>query len=102
MTKQFPTPAAYSEAKRKPIALKPVDSSQVKAIGYDAATKTLAVQFTRGAGAIYHYPDVAQETYEAFIGAESIGTFFGKHIKPLPFEKFAPESEANAQAKQAA
>lgn len=92
--RKFPEPAAYSDKKRPTIALTPVTSSQVKAIGYDAATKTLAVQFARGAGAIYHYPNVEQATFEAFVGAESIGTFFGKHIKPLAFEKFAPEQQA--------
>ncbi len=86
--------AEQPEETRPAIALEPVESNQVKAIGYDAATKTLAVTFTRGAGAIYHYPDVEPETYEAFKGAESIGKYFGQHIKPLPFKKFAPEPVA--------
>lgn len=83
-----------AEEKRPDIALVPVQSNQVAAIGYDAATKTLAVTFTRGAGAIYHYPDVEPETHEAFMGAESIGKFFGQHIKQLPFKKYAPEPVA--------
>lgn len=94
MPKQFPEPAAFSTNPRPAIALQPVESSQVKAIGYDRETKTLAVQFTRGTGAIYHYPNVEPETHQAFIGAESIGVFFGKHIKSLPFEKYSPEQEA--------
>jgi DNA segregation ATPase FtsK/SpoIIIE-like protein len=49
------------------IAMDSVDSSQVKAIGFDPETKTLAVKFTRGLGATYHYPNVSQETYEASI-----------------------------------
>ena len=68
-----------------------VDSSQVKAIGFDPETKTLAVTFTRGLGATYHYPNVSQETYDAFIAAESAGTFFGQHIKNLPFKKYRGE-----------
>jgi len=76
------------------IALTPVQSNQVKAIGYDDATQTLAVTFTRGAGAIYHYPNVSRAQYEAFIGAESIGTHFGKFIKPLPFNKQPPQTAA--------
>ncbi len=87
-------PAAFSEAPRPPIALEPVESNQVKAIGYDDATKTLAVQFKHGLGAIYHYPNVERATFEAFKSAESIGTFFGQNIKSLPFEKFRPETEA--------
>lgn len=103
MTKTFPAPAAFSEKPRPPIALTPVVSNQVGAIGYDAATKTLAVQFTRGAGAIYHYGGVTPEQHAAFVGAESIGTHFGKHIKPLAFEKFAPPEKVKAdEAKQAA
>lgn len=89
--KKFPEPAAFSERPRPLIELHPVESNQVGAIGYDEATQTLAVQFKRGARAIYHYPDVTRETFEAFKGAESIGTFFGQHIKALPFEKFPSE-----------
>ena len=83
--------AAFSERPRPPIPLEPVESNQVGAIGYDDATKTLAVQFKRGARAIYHYPNVERETFEAFKGAESIGGFFGQHLKALPFEKFPAE-----------
>lgn len=88
---------------RPDIALFPVESNQVKAIGYDAATETLAMQFKHGAGAIYHYPNVTKELHEALMAAESIGKFFGQHIKPLPFIKYAPEPEAEtAQADEAA
>ena len=77
-TKTYPAPQALSTEPRPPIALHPVESSQVKAIGYDDATKTLAVTFMHGLGAIYHYPKVERSTYEAFIRAESIGKFFGQ------------------------
>lgn len=92
MEKKFPDPAPFSKAKRPAVHLHGVKSSQVKAIGYDADTKTLAVQFTRGTGAVYHYPNVEPHTHEAFVKAGSIGTFFGKHIKSLPFEKYAPDA----------
>lgn len=91
-TKKFPEPQAFEEGERPQIALNEVDSSRVKAIGYDPATSTLAVQFARGTGAIYHYPDVLPETYHAFKEAESIGTFFGKHVKHLPFKKYRGET----------
>ena len=84
----YQAPAPYNDEPRHPIALQPVESSQVKAIGYDEATSTLAVQFKRGAGAIYHYPDVTKEAFDAFLTAESAGKFFGKNIKQLPFQKF--------------
>lgn len=98
MDKKFPEPAAYSEQPRPQIQLHPVESNQVGAIGYDEATQTLAVQFKRGARAIYHYPNVTRETFEAFKSAESIGTYFGQHIKALPFEKFPCEDAEQPQA----
>jgi hypothetical protein len=94
-SKNFPA-ASFSERPRPFIALEPVESNQVGAIGYDEATQTLAVQFRRGARAIYHYPNVSRETFEAFRGAESIGTYFGQHLKALPFEKFPNEDAASA------
>jgi len=89
--KKHVEPQPYTNEARPPIELLPVESSQVKAVGYDEETRTLAVTFTRGTGAIYHYPEVTRETYELFINAESIGTFFGKHIKALPFKKYRAE-----------
>lgn len=86
--KKFPEPQPFTDKPRPPIALVSVESNQVGAIGYDPATKTLAVQFKRGARAIYHYANVEAETFEAFRGAESIGAYFGQHLKALPFEKF--------------
>ena len=66
--------------------LTPVTSSQIQAIGYDDATKTLAVQFKSkgGAGAVYHYENVGPDVYHAFSKAESIGKFFATHIKAQP------------------
>lgn len=98
MTKHFPTPAGFADHPRPPIELKPVNSKQVKAVGYDEATKTLAVQFLRGAGAIYHYPGVEPQQYVDFVGAESIGRHFDAHIKPLPFTKYPPEESTEAVA----
>lgn len=99
MAKNFPTPAAFNKGPRPNIVLHPVESSQVKAIGHDPATNTLAVQFTHGLGSIYHYPGVTAEQHQAFVGAKSIGKHFGQHIKPLPFDKFeAPKVEEPATA----
>lgn len=92
-TKKFPEPQPFADKPRPQIAMLAVDSSQVAAIGYDATSKTLAVQFRHGARAIYHYPNVEPETFDEFKGAESIGAYFGKHLKALPFEKFPCEDE---------
>jgi hypothetical protein len=101
MAKTFTPAQAFETESRNPIALTPVESNQVGAIGYDPESKTLAVSFARGAGAIYHYADVSPETHAAFLagdlGAEckpSIGTYFGMHIKPLPFKKYPAEPAA--------
>lgn len=94
MPKEFKPAQGFSDQPRPPIVLVPVTSNQVKAIGYDAETQTLAVAFTRGTGAIYHYPNVNAEMHSAFMQAESVGKYFGAHIKNLPFEKFVAEPEA--------
>lgn len=88
MSKTFSVAQAISAHPYNPIPMKPVVSNQVAAVGYDATRCTLAVTFTRGTGAIYHYPNVSPEVAAAFVGAESIGKYFGLHIKQLPFEKF--------------
>lgn len=92
MTRQFTAPAAFTDKPYEPIHMVPVESNQVKAIGYDAATNTLACSFTRGPGHIYHYPNVSPELHADFMASESKGVFFGTHVKTLPFDKFlAPQ-----------
>lgn len=96
MPKQFSAPQDFSKKPRPAIQMTPVASSQVKEVGYDTETKTLAVTFKHGVGAHYHYPNVEPEKHQAFLKAKSIGKFFGEHIQGLPFEKFAPEAKADA------
>ena len=88
MPKEYTAPAPFTNAQMPDIPLTPVQSNQVAAIGYDPLTKTLAVTFTRGPGTIYHYPEVEPKTHAEFMSAESIGKYFGAHIKPLPFKKY--------------
>ncbi|EPS1221666.1 KTSC domain-containing protein [Burkholderia cenocepacia] len=68
------------------ITMREVESSQIHAIGHDAETKTLAIQFKSkaGPGSTYHYRDFPADEFEKFAGAESIGRHFGQHIKPFP------------------
>lgn len=54
-------------------------SKLIKSVGYDAEARRLEVEFH--SGKVYHYADVAPETHQAFITAESIGAHFGRHIK---------------------
>jgi hypothetical protein len=63
------------------IALTPCESSNIAAHGYDASTKTLAIQF-KGSGSIYHYHDVPADVAHELGNAESVGRFFGQHIRP--------------------
>lgn len=105
MPREHTAPADFTEKPYTHIPMTPVESNQVGAVGYDSTTKTLAVTFARGAGAIYHYPGVAQETFDAFMAAESKGKFFGEHIKTLPFDKFpslADQEKAKAADEQTA
>lgn len=56
------------------ITLSPVKSSNIAATGYDAATKTLAVQF-KGGGRVYHYAGVPESVFGDMGKAESVGKF---------------------------
>ena len=64
--------------KPKQIALSPVKSSQIESIGHDG--DTLAVKFKNGG--IYHYQDVSAAQFAELQKADSIGSHFGKHIRP--------------------
>lgn len=88
MTFQKTPAAAFADKEYAHIPLTAVESNQVAAIGYDAASGTMAVTFTRGPGHVYHYPNVPPELHQQFLEADSIGSFFGQHIKTLAFDKF--------------
>ena len=85
------------------IALDSVDSSQIEAIGYDAETQTLAIQFKgkgEKPGSVYHYSGFSAEDWQAFRDAESVGSHFYKNIKPLP-DKYPYVRIEAAQPEQA-
>lgn len=65
------------------IALTPIESSKIHAIGYDAARQTCAVQFKNKSGpsAVYEYPNFSPEKFERFRNAESPGRFFNQEIQ---------------------
>lgn len=69
---------------RPAIALQPVKSGQIHAIGHDPVENLLSVQFKGkgdAPGSVYTYKNVDVQLFEELKNAESIGTFFGKHIK---------------------
>ncbi len=73
------------------MAMVPVKSSNIKAVGYDADTRMLTVEF--GSGAQHTYADVPPETHQALMDAESVGKFFHANIRsafkssPVPSEE---------------
>lgn len=74
-----------------------VESSQIKSIGFapshvdkkdDEAANvfgTLEIEFK--GGSVYQYSNVTHEIFAGLMTAESVGSYFGKNIKPFP-EKY--------------
>jgi len=68
------------------MTLTPVKSSLLTAIGYDADTQTLAIEFPRkgqpaGSGSIYEYSNFPVEEWAKFKTAESFGKWFLANVK---------------------
>ena len=61
------------------ITLTPCQSSNLLAHGYDAETKTLALQFKAG---VYHYPEVPAAIYDGLQQAPSVGSYVASAIRP--------------------
>ena len=71
------------------IDMKPVQSSNIRAIGHDAAAAALVVEFT--SGDFYEYANVNAEQFDALLKAESVGKHLNQHIKGKhPFKKLDP------------
>jgi hypothetical protein len=68
------------------IELNPVVSSQICAIGHDEKS-SLLIQFKDregNPGSIYRYENFSFKHYLTFREAESIGSYFYRHIKSAP------------------
>ena len=89
-----------NQIKERPaITMIPVVSSQIQSIGYDPEHNLTAIQFPPSKktphlqGSLYHYENLTAEEFDQFLKAESIGSHFGKHIKPFkdkyPFVKIS-------------
>lgn len=61
------------------IELEPFVSTNLAALGYNAAKKILAVQFK--SGAIFHYADVSLDLAVGFLEADSVGRYYATKIK---------------------
>jgi KTSC domain len=63
-----------------------VESSSISSVGYNAASKTLEVEFHNGS--LYRYYDVPQSVYDAWMAAPSKGQFFTYQIRDrFPFSQ---------------
>lgn len=74
------------------IELTPVNSSLVKARGYDPETRTLALEFSSG---VWHFQNVPPEVYaEMTSDGQSIGSYYHQNIRgAFESEKFSLEEE---------
>ncbi|WP_166355076.1 KTSC domain-containing protein [Phytoactinopolyspora limicola] len=59
---------------------RPVASSVIESVGYDAASRTLEVAFH--SGYVYQYLDVPEFDVAGLLRAESKGRFINERIKP--------------------
>lgn len=74
-----------------PIELKPCESSQIEAFGYDQQSQTLAVKFKRGG--LYHYTEVPSVVFDSLNTADSPGSFIHREVKgKFQFQKQEQES----------
>jgi hypothetical protein len=66
----------------------PVESSQIKEVGYDAETQKLQVRFNHG-NALYEYSGVDQGTFDAMMAPGiSVGSFHSHNIKgAYPYQR---------------
>ena len=53
---------------------RPVSSSNLKSVGYDAATRVLEIEIQHGG--VYQYLDVPQSEYDGLMQASSHGRYF--------------------------
>lgn len=76
----------------KKIDMLPVESSNVKSVGYDADSQTLAIEFK--SGGVYHYEDVPKQTFADLMAAESPGKYVrSKIVGSFKHEKMEPEGK---------
>jgi hypothetical protein len=59
---------------------RPVNSSSIRAVGYDGSTRSLELEYVNGS--VYQYFDVPQPTYAGMLAAPSIGNYVNTEIKP--------------------
>lgn len=68
------------KAEERVVLMMPVESSNIKAIGYDRERKELTVEFHNGAK--WAYEGVGLLLHRELMEADSVGSFFARFIKP--------------------
>ena len=58
-----------------------IESSLLRSVGYDEASKTLEVEFT--SGGVYEYYGVPAEAYKELLAASSHGRYFLANIRDV-------------------
>lgn len=56
-----------------------VESSNLRAVGYDQAQSLLRVEFLDGS--VYEYFSVPSKIHSELMGADSHGQYFSKHVR---------------------
>jgi hypothetical protein len=56
-----------------------VKSSNLKSVGYDAATSTLEVEFSNGT--VWQYAAVPGDVYRDLMKAPSVGSYFAREVR---------------------
>jgi hypothetical protein len=57
----------------------PVTSTDIRAVGYEAESQTLEIEFNTGA--IYQYSGVSPGEYEGLMASDSKGKYFHANIR---------------------
>jgi hypothetical protein len=66
--------------------MRPVNSSNVTAVGYDAESQTVYVQFLNGS--TYAYKGVPEHEFENLLTAPSVGSYLNRNFKNVyPYER---------------
>lgn len=69
-----------------PHEMHPVSSSNIAAVGYDAANQMVFVQFLNGS--IYAYKGVPEHEFEGLKTASSVGSYLNRNYKNIyPYER---------------
>ena len=70
----------------------PVESSNIKSVGYSPLRRKLEVEFK--GGGVYRYKSVPKTVYKSMMDSDSKGKFLHQHIKyQYPYRKYEQAGE---------